>query len=1365
MLVLSGVNYEQKDSLYTQTQKSMKKFKGDGSSCGGSRTSSFSQPAIKVEPTYFTRGGYRPPNTNIRPTSGSYRGAYGNSWQGSRPSMSGIQNSWRNTSMNGQSWRNPSFQGSYQRGFSARGRGNDSSTAYRPPFRRYEVGEKQLNPTGKDGNILTCDSCKSIRHFIKDCPHTWENLKRVHIADSYENEPNSNEPQHHAQESYPYQDSGASYAGQEEFYDEAVQYYDGEGYSEYSNYNSEGGPVAHVVLFTGYNKNDLTQLQIEAHNSAVLDSACSSTVCGKAWLEDFLSSRSSDDTRPVLSRPGYRQFKFGGGVCLKSTAEYCLPVFLAGQSISIQTDVVDSDIPLLLSKPAMKKAGVIIDTVNDCATIFGRVVTLNSTSSGHYCVPIVNSEAVCMVESLKFADDDQEKSLKHLHKQMGHPRREKFINFIKDANSWQDKFSKVIDKICDECDKCKELAKTPSRPVVSLPMATHFNDKVAMDLKVWEGKYILHLIDMWSRYTISVFVSRKTKETIIENIIVHWIGYFGIMKTILSDNGGEFRNDEMREVCSIVNVEILTTAAESPFQNGLCEKNHAITDMILLKLRDDYPNVKIDVLLRWANMSKNSLQMCNGYSSNQLVFGVNPNLPNIFDANLPALEENTISRTLAEHLNILHSSRKAFIESECSDRIRRALRNRIRASSEVFNRGDAVYYKRDHNLRWLGPAKVVFQDRKVVLLDHGGYYIKVSPNLLQKTHNQFNIPDKSCNADSLQKSDDNNHKKLEEASNVNSMQNSTNDNPVMEDTTIFGEVKINTQDGNVAEQNVAVQEPQINQVNDNFQAGQNATVPETDQIVQQQRNKARRPKEHKEPERSSLRVFNKEHGASMYIVSLPRSRQNDDDCKEAKQVELTKLKDFQVYDEVQNLGQSCISTRWVLWEKGDKKEVRARLVARGFEEQVDVPIDSPTVNRSTMRMMLAVSVAKHWTVKATDIKSAFLQGSILQRDVYLKPPKEANVEDGTIWKLKRCLYGLNDAARKFYDSVVEELQMLGCKKSYYDPSLFSKVDQQVCSGILVSHIDDFLHAGDLSFDESVTKKLCSRFLSGKNVETEFKYTGYQITQSDAGIIMDQNSYIAEIPTVALSANREMQKNEHLNSEEATQYRSLVGSLNWLVQGTRPDLFFQLIELSTKFRNSTVGDLIQVRKIIQKAKDSKCEVCFPDLGPISEWRVVTFTDASFANLNNGTDSCIGYIIFLVGKDDRACPLTWKSGKAKRVVKSTLGAEAMSLLEGIEASIYLKIMIVDVLHLTTQCLPITIVTDHKGLWESLYSTHLTEDRRLRIDLAAAKESLQKAEIQEVRVCSSAQQLADCLTKKNADSRKLLSVLQSGRLDLQF
>ncbi len=66
-----------------------------------------------------------------------------------------------------------------------------------------------------------------------------------------------------------------------------------------------------------------------------------------------------------------------------------------------------------------------------------------------------------------------------------------------------------------------------------------------------------------------------------------WIAIFGVMESIISDNGGEFCSDEMREVCSILNVEKLTTAADSPFQNGLCERNHAVVDNMLLKMQED----------------------------------------------------------------------------------------------------------------------------------------------------------------------------------------------------------------------------------------------------------------------------------------------------------------------------------------------------------------------------------------------------------------------------------------------------------------------------------------------------------------------------------------------------------------------------------------------------------------------------------------------------------------------------------------------------------------------------------------------------------------------------------------------------------
>ena len=158
-------------------------------------------------------------------------------------------------------------------------------------------------------------------------------------------------------------------------------------------------------------------------------------------------------------------------------------------------------------------------------------------------------------------------------------------------------------------------------------MASQFNEKVTLDLKKWGDKWILHMIDMWSRLTVSKFITRKRPTDVIDNIMLHWVGAgFRIMSGILTDNGGEFSADEMREVASVLNVETLTTAAESPFQNSLCERNHAITDSMLLKLIEQCPKTPVDVLLTWANTARNSLQMWHGFSSYQLVFGKNPNI-------------------------------------------------------------------------------------------------------------------------------------------------------------------------------------------------------------------------------------------------------------------------------------------------------------------------------------------------------------------------------------------------------------------------------------------------------------------------------------------------------------------------------------------------------------------------------------------------------------------------------------------------------------------------------------------------------------------------------------------------------------------
>ena len=70
---------------------------------------------------------------------------------------------------------------------------------------------------------------------------------------------------------------------------------------------------------------------------------------------------------------------------MKSKCEYSLPAVIAGKEVTIKTYVVETDIPQLFSRTATKKAAMKMDLENDTATIMGKGVALNLTTSGHYC--------------------------------------------------------------------------------------------------------------------------------------------------------------------------------------------------------------------------------------------------------------------------------------------------------------------------------------------------------------------------------------------------------------------------------------------------------------------------------------------------------------------------------------------------------------------------------------------------------------------------------------------------------------------------------------------------------------------------------------------------------------------------------------------------------------------------------------------------------------------------------------------------------------------------------------------------------------------------------------------------------------------
>ena len=75
-----------------------------------------------------------------------------------------------------------------------------------------------------------------------------------------------------------------------------------------------------------------------------------------------------------------------------------------------------------------------------------------------------------------------------------------------------------------------------------------------------------------------------------------------------------------------------------------------------------------------------------------------------------------------------NAARKAFVEADACEHVRHKLRHKIRYNERSYQSGDLVYYKREDSVQWLGPAKVIVQDGKVIFIRHGSYVLHIYLN-------------------------------------------------------------------------------------------------------------------------------------------------------------------------------------------------------------------------------------------------------------------------------------------------------------------------------------------------------------------------------------------------------------------------------------------------------------------------------------------------------------------------------------------------------------------------------------------------------------------------------------------------------------
>ena len=279
-------------------------------------------------------------------------------------------------------------------------------------------------------------------------------------------------------------------------------------------------------------------------------------------------------------------------------------------------DAVDQDdLPCLLSKESMKKAGVNIDVVNDTAVFFGETIKLKENTVGHYIITLGDSnygEEECAV-MWSGEDKDPEQMMEDLvkmHRSLGHPSQKTFERMLKYDGSFNKNVHDVINKLYQNCRTCLKNKKAKSTPKVAPSLSTTVNDTITLDLKLYpkRGRHVLYMIDDFSRFVKAVTINNKEGDTIVKQFLEKWVFCtpYGLPRQVHTDNGAEFVNAAFREMTEWFGIKHITTGAHSPFSDRLNERNHHTVDLMMENIMDSDKSVSFEAALSKAVYAKNT---------------------------------------------------------------------------------------------------------------------------------------------------------------------------------------------------------------------------------------------------------------------------------------------------------------------------------------------------------------------------------------------------------------------------------------------------------------------------------------------------------------------------------------------------------------------------------------------------------------------------------------------------------------------------------------------------------------------------------------------------------------------------------------
>lgn len=456
-------------------------------------------------------------------------------------------------------------------------------------------------------------------------------------------------------------------------------------------------------------------------------------------------------------------------------------------------------------------------------------------------------------------------------------------------------------------------------------------------------------------------------------------------------------------------------------------------------------------------------------------------------------------------------------------------------------------------------------------------------------------------------------------------------------------------------------------------------------------------------------------------------------------------------------GRKALSCKWVFRVKylsdGTIEKYKSRLVIKGFLQREGIDyneIFSPVIRMEALRLMLAIATILDLEIHQMDVATAFLNGEIdTVEPIFMKQPEGFHKGDkDQVCKLNKSLYGLKQAPRIWYLCLHKFLLSLGferCKKEY----CIYVMKANNCFAFVCVYVDDLtIICKDQNMLNKIKQDLSNKFKMTDLGEIHYllriKITRHRATKT---LTLSQEKFIndlvkqyklqdCELVETPQAISIELKADKTSNEMDKYPYPSLVGSLQYIIRGTRPDIANAVRELAkytTCYNKSHWKAALRVLKYLKHTSTFGLVLN----GQNTSLDYMIYTDASFGNANEGRKSVLGFCLMLAG-----AAITYKSSRANQIHLSTCEAETAAAVEGLKESEWLFELFKE-LSLARQG-PITLFCDNNSAIAQIKNpcSHFS-NKHIEIKQLYAREKFEEGRIN-VLYCNTHEMIADIFTK---------------------